>query len=103
MTNAERQQKFREKQLLYNRDEYLHTQSEYKKKQYRNKYKDGDLEKSDNEEEIKEEFVLLKPLKKRPTCLNKKIIKDETKKTYINSLSKIYNSYYHKELTYEFK
>ena len=103
MTNAERQQKFREKQLLYNRDEYLHTQSEYKKKQYRNKYKDGDLEKSDNEEEIKEEFVLLKPLKKRPTCLNKKIIKDETKKTYINSLSKIYNSYYHKELTDEFK
>lgn len=31
MTNAERQQKFRERQLLSNRDEYLHTQSEYKK------------------------------------------------------------------------
>ena len=107
MTNAERQQKFRERQLLSNRDEYLHTQSEYKKKQYRKKYKDGDLEETDNEdkikEELKEEFVLLKPLKKRPARLNKKIIKDETKKTYINSLSKIYNSYYHKELTDEFK
>jgi len=107
MTNAERQKRFRERQLLNNRDEYLHTQSQYKKKQYRKKYKNGDLDEIDNEdeikEEIKEEFVLLKPLKKRPTLLNKKIIKDETKKTYINSLSKIYNSYYHKEITDEFK
>jgi hypothetical protein len=107
MTNAERQKRFRERQLLNNRDEYLHTQSQYKKKQYRKKYKDGDLDEIDNEdeikEEIKEEFVLLKPLKKRPTLLNKKIIKDETKKTYIRSLSKIYNSYYHKEITDEFK
>lgn len=106
MTNAERQKRFRERQLLNNHDEYLHTQSQYKKKQYRKKYKNGDLEEIDNEDEIKEikeEFILLKPLKKRPTHLNKKIIKDETKKTYINSLSKIYNSYYHKELTEEFK
>ena len=111
MTNAERQKRFRERQLLNNRDEYLHTQSQYKKKQYIKKYKNGDLDeidneeeiKEDNKEEIKEEFILLKPLKKRPTNLNKKIIKDETKKTYIRSLSKIYNSYYHKELTEEFK
>ena len=107
MTNAERQKKFRERQLLNNKDEYLHTQSKYKKKQYRKKYKDGELEETDNEdeikEEIKEEFVLLKPLKKRPALLNKKIINDDTKKTYIRSLSKIYNSYYHKQITYEFK
>ena len=31
MTNAERQKIFRERQLLNNRDEYLHTQSQYKK------------------------------------------------------------------------
>ena len=31
MTNAERQKRFRERQLLNNRDEYLHTQSQYKK------------------------------------------------------------------------
>jgi hypothetical protein len=32
MTNAERQKKYREKQLLNNRDDYLNTQSQYKKK-----------------------------------------------------------------------
>ena len=107
MTNAERQKKFRERQLLNNRDEYLHTQSQYKKKQYRKKYKDGELDETDNEDEIKDEikdeFVLLKPLKKRPALLNKKIINDDTKKSYIRSLSKIYNSYYHKQITDEFK
>ncbi len=39
MTNAERQKKFRERQLKNNRDEYLNTQSQYKKKQYRKKQK----------------------------------------------------------------
>jgi len=110
MTNAERQKKFRERQLLNNKDEYLHTQSKYKKKQYRKKYKDGELEETDNEDEIKEEikdeikdeFVLLKPIKKRQALLNKTIIMDDTKKTYIKSLSKIYNSYYHKDITNEF-
>jgi len=107
LTNAERQKKFRERQLLNNRDEYLHTQSQYKKKQYRKKYKDGEeLLEPDNEikEEVpqEEEFVLLKPLKRRPALLNKKIINDETKKTYIKSLSKIYKSYYHKDITHEF-
>jgi len=106
MTNAERQKKFRERQLLNNKDEYLHTQSQYKKKQYRKKYKDGELEETDNEDEIKdeikEEFVLLKPIKKRQALLNKTIIMDDTKKTYIKSLSKIYNSYYHKDITNEF-
>ena len=105
MTNAERQKKYREKQLLNNRDDYLNTQSQYKKKQYRKKYKDDNLDenKDENKDEIKDKFIILKPVKKRPAPLNKKIIKDETKKTYINSLSKIYNSYYHKELTEEFK
>jgi hypothetical protein len=106
MTNAERQKKFRERQLLNNKDEYLHIQSQYKKKQYRKKYKDGELEETDNEDEIKdeikEEFIILKPIKKRQAPLNKTIIKDETKKIYIKSLSKIYNSYYHKEITDEF-
>jgi hypothetical protein len=107
MTNAERQKKFRERQLLNNKDEYLHTQSQYKKKQYRKKYKDGELDETDDEDEIKDEikdeFILLKPLKKRPALLNKKIINDDTKKTYIRSLSKIYNSYYHKQITDKFK
>jgi len=120
MTNAERQKKYRERQLLSNRNDYLHTQSQYKKKQYIKKFKDDindneDDVKNDNEvEEIKEikeikepqiteEFILLKPLKKRPAHLNKTIIMDETKKSYIKSLSRIYNSYYHKEISDEFK
>jgi len=120
MTNAERQKKYRERQLLSNRNDYLHIQSQYKKKQYIKKFKDDindneDDVKNDNEvEEIKEikeikepqiteEFILLKPLKKRPAHLNKTIIMDETKKSYIKSLSRIYNSYYHKEISDEFK
>jgi len=102
MTNAERQKKYREKQLLNNKDEYLKQQSKYKRKQYRKKYKDGE-EEHEKEEKEEQEFVLLKPLKKRPTHLNKKIINDDTKKTYIRSLSKIYKSYYHKQITDEFK
>jgi len=35
MTNAERQKKYRERQLLNNKEEYLKIQSDYKKKQYR--------------------------------------------------------------------
>jgi hypothetical protein len=103
MTNAERQKRFRERQLLNNRDEYLHTQSQYKKKQYRKKYKDGEEPEEEIKEEIKEEFILLKPIKKRQALLNKTIIMNDTKKTYIKSLSKIYNSYYHKDITDDFK
>jgi hypothetical protein len=105
MTNAERQKKYREKQLLNNHNEYLKIQSEYKKKQYKKKYKDSDLEEPDNEEEIIEEekdFILLKPIKKRQAPLNKTIIMNDTKKTYIKSLSKIYKSYYNKQITDEF-
>ncbi len=116
MTNAERQKKYREKQLLLNRNEYLHIQSQYKKKQYIKKFKDDinddededDVKNNNEVEEIKEpqkteEFILLKPLKKRPARLNKTIIMDETKKSYIKSLSRIYNSYYHKEISDEIK
>jgi len=107
-TNAEVQKKFRERQLLYNREEYLQKKRDNYKKYYRKKFKD-DIEQEEKteeeqEQEIKEEdFIILKPLKKRQAVLNKTIIKDETKKIYIKSLSKIYNSYYHKEITDELK
>ena len=131
MTNAERQKKYKERQLLTNKEAYLKIQSKYKKKQYKKKFKDGEepeeeikqeeevqeIEKEEikHEEEIqeieeikqeeieKEEFIILKPIKKRQAQLNKTIIKDDTKKTYIKSLSRVYNSYYHKELTEDFK
>ena len=109
-TNAEVQKKFRERQLLYNREEYLQKKRDNYKKYYRKKFKDDiepeikleEEEIKSEEEEIKE-FIILKPIKKRQAPLNKTIIKDETKKIYIKSLSKIYNSYYHKDITEEFK
>lgn len=102
-TNAEVQKKFRERQLLYNREEYLQKKRDNYKKYYRKKFKDDiKSEDEEKEEEIKE-FIILKPIKKRQAPLNKTIIKDETKKIYIKSLSKIYNSYYHKDITDEFK
>jgi hypothetical protein len=108
MTNAERQKKYREKQLLNNHDEYLKQQSEYKRRQYRKKYKDGEeqeeqKEEQENETKEEQEFIILKPIKKRQASLNKNIIKDETKKIYIRSLSRIYNSYYHKEVSNDLK
>jgi len=118
-TNAEVQKKFRERQLLYNREEYLQKKRDNYKKYYKKKFKDGEepeeeikqeeevqeIEKEEiKQEEIeKEEFIILKPIKKRQAQLNKTIIKDDTKKTYIKSLSRVYNSYYHKELTEDFK
>jgi hypothetical protein len=122
-TNAEVQRKFRERQLLYNREEYLQKKRDNYKKYYRKKFKDDKEEeikteekeikqdeeeiKTEEKEEIKpeekEEFIILKPIKKREAPLNKTIIKDETKKAYIKSLSRIYNSYYHKDISNDFK
>ena len=82
-TNAEVQKKFRERQLLYNREEYLQKKRDSYKKYYRKKFKDVDLEpeiKQEKEEEKQEEeikeFIILKPIKKRQAPLNKTIIKD---------------------------
>jgi hypothetical protein len=108
-TNAESQRKFRERQLLNNREEYLQKKRDNYKKYYKKKFKDSEepeINQKVPEEEIeieKKEFIILKPLKKRQAQLNKTIIMDETKKTYIKSLSRVYNSYYHKELTEDFK
>ena len=103
MTNAERQRKYREKQLLNNKDEYKKIQSDYKKKQYRKHYKNDEDIKEKVEELEKQEFIILKPQINKETSLNKNIIKDETKTAYIKSLSRVYNSYYSKELTEDFK
>jgi hypothetical protein len=103
-TNTEVQRKFKERQLLYNREEYLQKKRDNYKKYYKKKFKDDiEPEEEIKEEEIKEEFIILKPDKKRQAPLNKTIIKDETKKVYIRSLSRIYNSYYQKEIEYDFK
>ena len=99
-TNAEIQRKFNERQLLYNREEYLQKKRDNYKKYYRKKFKD-DIE--EPHEKQSTEFIILKPLNKRQASLNKTIIKDETKTVYIKSLSRVYNSFYSKELTEDFK
>ena len=107
-TNAEVQRKFNERQLLYNREEYLQKKRDNYKKYYRKKFKDDiepreEIKIEEPREKQPTEFIILKPLKKRQASLNKTIIKDETKTVYIKSLSRIYNSYYSKELTEDFK
>lgn len=107
-TNAEVQRKFNERQLLYNREEYLQKKRDNYKKYYRKKFKDDiepqeEIKIEEPQEKQSTEFIILKPLKKRQTSLNKTIIKDETKTVYIKSLSRVYNSYYSKELTEDFK
>ena len=95
-TNAEVQRKYNERQKLYNREEYLQKKRDNYKKYYRKKFKD-DIEPEPYEEiKIEEpqekestEFIILKPLKKRQASLNKTIIKDETKRVYIKSLSRV--------------
>ena len=107
-TNAEVQRKFNERQLLYNREEYLQKKRDNYKKYYRKKFKDDiepheEIKIEEPQEKQSTEFIILKPLKKRQASLNKTIIKDETKTVYIKSLSRVYNSYYSKELTEDFK
>jgi hypothetical protein len=107
-TNAEVQRKFNERQLLYNREEYLQKKRDNYKKYYRKKFKDDiepqeEIKIEEPQEKQSTEFIILKPLKKRQASLNKTIIKDETKTVYIKSLSRVYNSYYSKELTENFK
>ena len=54
-TNAEVQKKFRERQLLYNREEYLQKKRDNYKKYYKKKFKDGE----EPEEEIKNNIYIL--------------------------------------------
>lgn len=102
-TNADIQRKFNERQLLYNREEYLQKKRDNYKKYYRKKFKDEEIKIEEPEIKQSTEFIILKPLKKRQASINKTIIKDETKTVYIKSLSRIYNSYYNKELTEDLK
>jgi hypothetical protein len=61
-TNAEVQRKFRERQLLYNREEYLQKKRDNYKKYYRKKFKDDKEEEiKTEEEEIKQEEEEIKP------------------------------------------
>ena len=115
LTNAERQKIYRERQLLNNKDAYDKKISLKMKKHYRKLKNEEIIINSDNnEEKIQEieyniinkddidnkEFILiqLKPIKKRINPLNKSKLNDKSIQLYLNTIKKIYNNYYKKDI-----
>ncbi len=96
LTNAERQRRYREKQILNNKEEYEKKISLKMKKHYK-KLKNEDIDDSD---ENKEEIIIipLKAIKRRINPLNKSKLNDNTIKIYLRSIKKIYKNYYKKDI-----
>lgn len=99
MTNAERQRKYREKQLLNNKEEYDKKISLKMKKHYRKLKNEENINKEEEKDENKEyKFIELKPIKKRINSLNKSKLNDKSIQLYLKTIKKIYNNYYNKEI-----
>jgi hypothetical protein len=105
LTNAERQKRYRERQLLNNKDAYDKKISLKMKKHYRKLKNEEIIINSDDNEEIEnniinKEFILiqLKPIKKRINPLNKSKLNDKSIQLYLNTIKKIYNNYYKKDI-----
>jgi hypothetical protein len=98
LTNAERQKRYRERQLLNNKEEYNKKISLKMKKHY-NKLKNEHHDEEQIKEE-KKEFILirLKPIKKRINPLNKSKLNDKSIQLYLNTIKKIYKNYYNKDI-----
>jgi len=109
MTNAERQKRYREKQLLNNKEEYknkisLKMKTHYKK--LKNEHQeDKQLQQDDEHQEHpeKKEFILipLKPIKKRINPLNKSKLNDKSIQIYLKTIKKIYKNYYNKDIDHD--
>jgi hypothetical protein len=106
MTNAERQKRYREKQLLNNKEEYknkisLKMKTHYKKLKNENQ-EDKQTQQHDEHQEHpeKKEFILipLKPIKKRINPLNKSKLNDKSIQIYLKTIKKIYKNYYNKDI-----
>lgn len=115
LTNAERQKKYRERQLLNNKEAYDKKISLKMKKHYRKlKNEEIIINSDDNKEKIQEienniinkdekedkEFILipLKPIKKRINPLNKSKLNDKSIQIYLKTIKKIYKNYYNKDI-----
>jgi hypothetical protein len=108
LTNAERQKRYREKQLLNNKEEYknkisLKMKTHYKK--LKNEHPEQEplqLHQDDElpEHQEKKEFILipLKPIKKRINPLNKSKLNDKSIQIYLKTIKKIYKNYYNKDI-----
>ena len=109
LTNAERQKRYREKQLLHNKEAYNKKISLKMKKHYR-KIKNEEIiinNNDNNEEKIEYNndnkdndfiFIQLKPIKKRINPLNKSKLNDKSIQLYLNTIKKIYKNYYKKDI-----
>jgi len=111
LTNAERQKRYRERQLLNNKEAYDKKISLKMKKHYRKlKNEEIIINDNDNKEKIQEienkdekedkEFILiqLKPIKKRINPLNKSKLNDKSIQLYLKTIKKIYKNYYKKDI-----
>jgi len=100
LTNAERQKRYRERQLINNKEEYNKKISLKMKKYYR-KLKNEDINDNVNDNiDDKKEFILipLKPIKKRINPLNKSKLNDKSIELYLKTIKKIYKNYYKKDI-----
>ena len=110
LTNAERQKRYREKQLLHNKEDYDKKISLKMKKHYR-KIKNEEIiinsDDNNNEEKIEYNkddkdndfiFIELKPIKKRINPLNKSKLNDKSIQLYLKTIKKIYKNFYKKDI-----
>ena len=112
LTNAERQKRYRDRQLLNNKEAYDKKISLKMKKHYRKIKNEEIIINSDdnNEEKIQENeynkddkdndfiFIQLKPIKKRINPLNKSKLNDKSIQLYLKTIKKIYKNYYKKDI-----
>lgn len=101
LTNAERQKRYRDRQLLNNKEAYDKKISLKMKKHYRKlKNEEIIINSNENKDEDIKEFILipLKPIKKRINPLNKSKLNDKSIQLYLNTIKKIYKNYYKKDI-----
>ena len=102
LTNAERQKRYRENQLLHNKEDYDKKISLKMKKHYKKLKNEEIIIKSDEKEEKTEDkefiFIELKPIKKRINPLNRSKLNDKSIELYLKTIKKIYKNYYKKDM-----
>ena len=100
LTNAERQKRYREKQLLHNKEAYDKKISLKMKKHYRKLKNEEDIVDKKEEDIVDKEFILieLKPIKRRINPLNKSKLNDKSIELYLKTIKKIYKNYYKKDI-----
>ena len=100
LTNAERQKRYREKQLLHNKEAYDKKISLKMKKHYRKLKNEEDIVDKKEEDIVDKEFILmeLKPIKRRINPLNKSKLNEKSIELYLKTIKKIYKNYYKKDI-----